>query len=60
MYEYLLIFVDMQHICSWWLQSPEEGIGSTKTGVTNDCEQPHRFWELNLSLFQEQQIPLSV
>lgn len=31
----------------WWLWRPDEGIRSAETRVTDDCEPPHGFWELN-------------
>ena len=35
-----------------------ECIGSTGTGVTEGCEQPRGFWELNPGLLEEQSVLL--
>lgn len=40
------------------LLTPEEGIGSPKTGVAGGCELPCGFWEPNSGRLQEQQVLL--
>jgi hypothetical protein len=37
------------------LQRLEKGVGVPETGLTNDCEQSCKYWQLNLALLQEQQ-----
>ena len=38
---------------------PYEGIGSPGTGVTDSCELPCVYWELNPSLLEEQPVLLA-
>ena len=35
----------------------EEGLGSTGTGITDDCEPPGMCWESNPGPLKEQQVP---
>jgi hypothetical protein len=34
-------------MCSWYQCRPEQGIRSPGTGVTDSCDLPCGFWELN-------------
>ena len=36
------------HVCAWCSQRPEEGVRSPTTAVTDGCEPPCGYWELNL------------
>lgn len=44
----------------WWPHRSKEGVTSPRTGVTNGCEPPCMFWELNPGPLQEQQVLLTV
>lgn len=41
------------------LLTPEEGIGSPKTGVAGGCELPCGFWDLNPGPLEEQTLLLT-
>lgn len=47
------------HLHAWCPQRTEEGIASPETGVTDSCEPPRVYWELNLGPRQEQQALLT-
>lgn len=34
----LPVHMEMHHLHAWCLQQPEEGVGSSATGVTDGCE----------------------
>lgn len=51
-------FIACIHVHQWWLQS-DEGVGVPETRVTDDCEQPCKFWGLSLCCLQEQQMLLT-
>jgi hypothetical protein len=36
------------HLCAWHSWRSEEGVRSSATGVTDSCELPGGYWELNL------------
>jgi hypothetical protein len=50
---YIYIYIYICHMHTWCLQGPEEGIRDTGAGVTEGCELPDRFWELNPGLTTE-------
>jgi hypothetical protein len=47
------MYVCIPHAC-WCLWRPEEGARSPGPGVTDGCELPHEFWELNPGPLKEQ------
>ena len=44
---------------TWYPWRPEEGIRSPATGVTDDCEPPYGFWELNAGPLKEHSVLLT-
>lgn len=46
--------VPTYHVCAWYPQRPEEGVGSPRPGVRGGCEPPRGCWELSLRPQQEQ------
>jgi hypothetical protein len=55
----LLLCMCVHHIHVWNLQKQEEDIGWPETGVTDSCEPPCEFWELNLSPLEGQSVLLT-
>lgn len=49
----------MRCVRAWCPKRLEQGVGSPKFGVTDDCELPCGCWELNPGLVQEQYILLT-
>lgn len=47
-------------LCTLYLWRPEEGFGSLRTGVTDDCELPSGSWWSNPVSLQEQPVLLSI
>ena len=54
----LLAFIAVQHVCIV-LQRPEEGIESSGTGLTGDCEPPSGCLELNSGPLEDQLVLLT-
>jgi hypothetical protein len=52
----LFTCISMYHMHSWYPWRPEEGIGFSRTEVTEGYELPCRCWELNLGPLQEQPV----
>lgn len=51
----LLACMSVHLLCAWCQQRPEEGVGFLGTRVTDGCEPPGGFWELDSRPLQEQQ-----
>lgn len=43
----------VHHMCVWFQQRSEEGIGSPGTGATDGCEPPCECWDSNPGPLQE-------
>lgn len=43
---------------AWYLRRPEDSVRSPGIRITNSSRLPRAFWELNLSLLQEQLLEL--
>lgn len=52
----LSTYMSVHHVHAWCPRRPEEGIG---TEVTNGCELPYGFGELNLDPLEEQPVLLN-
>lgn len=52
--------MSVPRIYAWCLRRPKKDIRSSGTGVINSCESPCQRWELNLSLLEEQCVPLTI
>lgn len=59
MYECLLACMSMHYICAWCPQGPEHNVGPPGTEVTEGCELPYGYWEVNLGSLQKQQMLLT-
>jgi E3 ubiquitin-protein ligase NEDD4 len=51
--------MSMHHIQEWYLQRPEEGLGSPGTGDVEDCEPPCGCWDLNSGPSEDQSVLLT-
>lgn len=49
----------LHHMSVYWLQSTQEGTGSSLSGVTNGCESPRGCRESNPNTLQEQHVLLT-
>jgi hypothetical protein len=45
--------MSLYYICDWYPQRPEEGVRSPGIGVTDGCEPPCGYWELNLGPLEQ-------
>jgi hypothetical protein len=52
---YTHIHIFMYHVCLWYIQRPEEGIGCPQTGDMDGCKPPSGRWEGKQGPLQEQQ-----
>lgn len=47
MYEYLLTYMYVRHMCAWAPRRPDEGVRSPGTAVTGGYEPLHGWWKTN-------------
>lgn len=51
--------MSVNHVQAWYLQGPEEGIGSPETGATGICKKPCMSQELNADAIEGQSFLLT-
>lgn len=55
----LPVYMPVHQVYAWYLQRPEEGIGSHGISNTDGCERPCEYWEPNPGPLQEQHLLLT-